>query len=57
MEAMENPAPANKPLLIILDIPEGGKYSVIECETPTPEKVDSALADYKAGKLTMQQLC
>jgi hypothetical protein len=56
VEAMEGTIPADKPLLVVLDIPEGGKYSVVDNENPTPDMIDTVLEDYKAGKLTMKQL-
>lgn len=56
IEAMEGSIPADKPLLVVLDIPEGGKYSIVEADTLTPDLVDKAIEDYSAGKLTMKQL-
>ena len=56
IEAMEGSIPADKPLLVLLDIPEGGKYSIVEADTLSPDLVDKVIEDYSAGKLTMKQL-
>lgn len=56
IEAMEGTVPADKPLLVVLDIPEGGKYSIVESDNPTPDMVDKVIEDYKAGNLSMKQL-
>jgi len=56
IDAMEGAAQADRPVLVVLDIPEGGKYSVVETDNPTPDMIDTVLEDYKAGKLTMKQL-
>lgn len=53
---MEEPGRDDGPVLVVLDIPEGGKYSIVETDNPTPDMIDTVIADYKAGKLTMKQL-
>lgn len=53
---MEESVTADQAHLAVLDIPEGGKYCLVESGNVTPDMIDKVIADYTAGNLSMKQL-